>query len=122
MKIYEHPKYYEIAFSFINPKVQVDSFEEIIKKFSGIKVHSFLDIACGTSLQLREIARRGYEAIGLDSSPQMLQYLREKAAEEELKIETILADMSDFKLEKKVDFAFSANFVRTLLIMNKSML
>jgi hypothetical protein len=64
MTLYEQPKYYEIAFSFINPKEHVDRFERIIKKFSQIKVKKFLDIACGPSLQLREIASRGYEAIG----------------------------------------------------------
>lgn len=106
MDIYKQPVYYEIAFGFIDPKEQVDNFENLIKKFSEIKVNRFLDIACGPSLQLREIARRGYEAIGLDSSPQMLKYLEKKAKEEGLKIETIRADMTDFRLKKKVDFAF----------------
>lgn len=104
--IYKHPLYYEIAFSFFDPKEQVDNFEELIEKFSKIKVKRFLDIACGPSLQLREIARRGCEAIGLDSSPEMLAYLRKKAQEEELRIETVQADMCNFRLEKKVDFAF----------------
>jgi len=66
MDIYKHPRYYEIAFSFFDPKQQVDCFEEIIAKFSKVKVKRFLDIACGPSLQLREIAKRGYEAVGLD--------------------------------------------------------
>jgi len=106
MEAYEQPLYYEIAFGFIDPKQQVDSFEGLIRKFSKRDVHRFLDIACGPSLQLREIARRGYEAIGLDSSLQMLKYLGMKAKEEGLEIETALADMSDFRLRKKVDFAF----------------
>jgi SAM-dependent methyltransferase len=106
MEIYKHPLYYEIAFSFLDPKKQVDSFEEIIAKFSKIKAKRFLDVACGPSLQLREIARRGYEAVGLDSSAEMLAYLRRKAKEEGVKIETVQADMCDFKLRKKVDFAF----------------
>ena len=106
MDIYKQPLYYEIAFGFIDPKEQVDNFENLIKKFSKLKVNRFLDIACGPSLQLREIARRGYEAIGLDSSSQMLKYLEKKAKEEGLKIETIQADMTDFRLKKKVDFAF----------------
>ncbi|MBX5328317.1 MAG: class I SAM-dependent methyltransferase [Candidatus Bathyarchaeota archaeon] len=106
MKIYRHPLYYEIAFSFIDPKEQVDNFEKIIRKFSKIKVNRFLDIACGPSLQLREIARRGYKAIGLDLYPEMLEYLRKKAKEEGVKIETVQADMYNFRLKKKADFAF----------------
>jgi SAM-dependent methyltransferase len=106
MEIYKHPLYYEIAFSFFDVKKQIDTFELIIKKFSRIKVRRFLDIACGPSLQLREIARRGYEAVGLDLIPEMLKYLSDKAKEESLRIETIQADMTNFRLEKKVDFAF----------------
>lgn len=104
--IYRHPLYYEIAFSFFNSKQQVDCFEEIIAKFSKAKVKRFLDIACGPSLQLREIAKRGYEAVGLDSSPEMLAYLRQKAKEEGIKVETVKADMCNFRLKKKAGFAF----------------
>jgi len=106
MEIYKHPLYYEIAFSFFDVKKQIDTFEEIISKFSKIKVNRFLDIACGPSLQLREIAKRGHESIGLDLVPEMLEYLSEKAEEEGLRIKTVQADMSDFRLEKKVDYAF----------------
>lgn len=106
VKLYKHPLYYEIAFSFFDVKKQVDCFEKIIRDFSKVKVRRFLDVACGPSFQLRELARRGYACVGLDSSPEMLAYLREKAEEEGLKIETVQADMCDFDLEEKMDFAF----------------
>ena len=106
MSIYKHPLYYEIAFSFFDVKKQVDAFEVIIKRFSKIRVRRFLDVACGPSLQLREIARRGYEAVGLDLAPEMLRYLSEKAKEEGLRIETVQADMCNFGRKKKADFAF----------------
>lgn len=106
MGMYNKPLYYEIAFSFVDAKKQVDLFEKFVEKYSKVKVTRVLDIACGPSLQLRELAKRGYEAIGLDSSPQMLKYLREKAKEEGVKIETVRADMINFKLNKKVYFAF----------------
>jgi SAM-dependent methyltransferase len=106
MSIYKQPLYYEIAFGFFDVKMQIDCFEEIIKRFSKIKVHRVLDLACGPSLQLRELARRGYRCVGLDSSSEMLAYLRDKAHEEGLEIETIKADMSVFKLQTKVDYAF----------------
>jgi len=106
MDIYKHPLYYEIAFSFFDVKKQIDAFEVLIEKFSRVGVKRFLDVACGPSLQLRELARRGYEAIGLDVAPEMLKYLSEKAKEEGSKIETVQADMCSFRLEKKADFAF----------------
>lgn len=105
MNVYRAPRYYEIAFSFIDAKKQVDLFEKFIRKYSRIKVNRCLDIGCGPSLQLREIAKRGYEAIALDQSVPMLRYLEKKAKEEGIKIKTIKADMRNFKLRKKVDFA-----------------
>jgi SAM-dependent methyltransferase len=106
MSVYENPLYYEIAFGFIDTEKQVDSFERIIKEFSKRRVKRFLDVCCGPSLQLREIAGRGYEAIGLDNSPEMLKYLKKRAREERVKIETVKADMTSFSLRRKADFAF----------------
>jgi SAM-dependent methyltransferase len=106
MTVYTEPLYYEIAFSFIDARKQVDLFEKFIEKYAETGVERFLDIGCGPSFQLREIAKRGYEAVGLDLSPRMLEYLRERAKEEGVTVETIEADMTDFKLERKVDFAF----------------
>lgn len=106
MAVYNEPLYYEIAFSFVDAKKQADLFEKFIKKYSQVKAKRVLDIACGPSLQLRELAKRGYEAVGIDLSPQMLNYLKQKAKEEGIEIETIKADMTNFKLKKKVDCAF----------------
>jgi len=107
MSAYDHPLYYEIAFSYQDVKRQVDFFERVAKKFCKTNVKRFLDLGCGPSPQLREIARRGCEAVGLDVNPRMLQYLNQKAVEEGLTIETVHADMKNFKLKKKCDFAFS---------------
>ena len=106
MPVYDEPLYYEIAFSFVDAEKQVDLFEEFIEAHSRIEVKRFLDIGCGPALQLREIARRGYGVVGLDRSPEMLGYLRERTVEEGISVETIEADMTDFKLGEKADFAF----------------
>lgn len=105
MKAYNHPLYYEIAFGFIDAKKQVDLFERFIKKHSRIPVKRVLDLGCGPSLQLRELAKRGYKALGLDRSTKMLNYLRQKAHEEGCSIQTVKADLARFTLPKKVDFA-----------------
>jgi len=105
-EIYLHAKYYEIAFDFTNIPKQIDLFEEFMQAHSLIPVKSVLDMACGPSKQLREFARRGYKAIGLDMSDEMLAYLGERAAEENVVINTVKADMHDFELAEKVDFAY----------------
>lgn len=106
MTAYDQPLYYEIAFSFFDVEEQMNLFEDYIDKYSETKVARVLDIACGSSLQLRELAKRGYECIGLDLSQDMLSYLAEKAEEEEVNLETIKGDRIDFQLDEKVDLAF----------------
>ena len=105
-QIYNQAKYYEIAFSFVDSKKQADLFEKFIKQYSKANVTSVLDLACGTALQLREMAKRGYQSIGLDSSSKMLDYLKSESKKEGLKVETIKEDINNFKLKEKVDFAY----------------
>jgi SAM-dependent methyltransferase len=105
-QIYNQAKYYEIAFSFIDPKKQGNLFEQFTKKYGEIKVEAVLDLACGTALQLREMAKRGYKAIGLDASSGMLDYLKKESLRESVKIEKVKADMNNFTLKQKVDFAY----------------
>lgn len=106
MNVYDWPCYYEIAFSYQQVSKQVDFFEEASKRFCDLRTKRFLDVCCGPSPQLRELARRGYEAVGLDINPRMIEYIKLKAKEENLKIETVQGDMNDFRLERKCDFAF----------------
>lgn len=105
-EIYKQALYYEIAFGFTDVKKQADLFENFIAKYSGIEVETVLDLACGPAPQLREMARRGYKAVGLDISTDMIKYLKRCAQEEKLAIEAKRADMKNFQLKNKVDFAF----------------
>lgn len=105
-EIYNQAKYYEIAFSFVDSKKQVELFKKFINKYSKIKVKRVLDLACGTALQLRELAKSRFEAVGLDSNPNMINYLKNQSILNNLKIEAIKADMCRFKLKQKVDFAY----------------
>jgi len=100
--VYKKAKYYEIAFGFVDTKKQVDLFESFIRKYGKIKVATVLDLACGPSLQLREMARRNYRAIGLDVSSDIIAYLQQCARNEKVEIETIKGDIRNFKLKKKV--------------------
>lgn len=122
MNIYRNALYYEIAFGFVDARRQVNLFERFTKKHSRVKVRRFLDIGCGPSLQLREIARRGYQAVGLDLSPQMLEHLGRRAGEENVTIETVQADMTDFRLAKRADFALNMMGTINLIGSNEAFL
>lgn len=104
--LYENPYYYDVAFSFRDIRKEVDFFAQCIKKFSKIKVKKVLDIGCGPSPYLLELARHGYVFTGLDKSKKMLEYSVEKAEKAGIKIKTIHTDMRDFKCKEKFDFTF----------------
>lgn len=106
LSIYDNPFYYDVAFSFRNISKEVDFFERCFRKFSKIKVKKVLDIGCGPSPYMMELAKRGYAFTGLDLSKSMLEYSLKKARETGVKIKTIHADMRNFKNREKVDFAF----------------
>lgn len=69
-------------------------------RFQGKKV---LDLACGTGALTRELAKAGFEVIGLDRSPSMLEKAKGKAKKDGLEIPYLQGDMRDFLLPHKVD-------------------
>jgi SAM-dependent methyltransferase len=106
LSVYDNPFYYDVAFSFRDISKEVDFFEQCIGKFSKVKVKRVLDIGCGPSPYMTELAKRGYAFTGLDLSKPMLEYSLKKAREAGIKIKTIHVDMRNFKTGEKFDFAF----------------
>jgi len=106
--IYDHALYCDIAFDFRNIRHEVDGIEACIRAHSGIPVHTVLDVGCGTSPHLAELAGRGYAYAGLDSSPAMLEFGRQRAAAVGVAAEFIEADLSRFTVPAPIDFAFCA--------------
>jgi SAM-dependent methyltransferase len=60
----------------------------------GLGVRSVLDAGCGTGRVAIELARRGFDVVGVDADPGMLSAARAKAPD----LEWVLADLSDFDL------------------------
>ena len=104
--VYENPKYYEIAFSYRDIAAEVDVLEQAIQQYSQIPVSTVLELGCGPAPHLVELARRGYQYIGLDLSPAMLKYAQNKTEASNTPARFELADMMDFRLAEQVDFAF----------------
>ena len=105
-EVYQHPEYYELAFSWRDIGAEVDLFEEVIQRYSGIPVIRMLEVACGPAPHLCEISARGYEYVGLDLSRAMLEYASGKARTLRAPATLMEADMVDFHLNKTADFAF----------------
>lgn len=83
-------------------------FYESVMKARNAKVSTFLDLACGTGTLSCIMARRGYDVISVDASPEMLAEAAEKTAElpDGVIVPMLLCqDMTELDLNDTVDMA-----------------
>ena len=106
LDLYGNPRYYEIAFSFRDIGQEVDVFEECFHRHSRIPVRRVLELGCGPSPHVGELAGRGYEYVGLDINELMLDYAKERAKDLGAAATFIRADMRHFSLRTPVDFVY----------------
>ncbi len=86
-----------------------DFVEDTFRRERAEGVREVLDLACGTGSMTLELARRGYDMVALDSSPEMLAVARDRAEESGLDREILYLcqDMCDFELYGTVDAVVS---------------
>lgn len=87
---------------YVDYRGWVDYVERILKRFK-VEPKTVLDLACGTGIPTILMAKRGFRMVGVDRSAEMLEVLKGKRFG--LPIETVEADMTDFRLERPVDAA-----------------
>lgn len=95
------PTYEQNAFTN-HTSAEVDFFLSLYPLTPG---SSILDVGCGTGRHSIELARRGFDVIGLDLSPGMLRIAVLKAMEASVRVNWIQADATDFHLDKVFDAA-----------------
>jgi SAM-dependent methyltransferase len=105
-EVYQHPKYYEIAFCWRDVGAEVSVFKDVIRHYSRIPVARMLEVGCGPAPHLPELANRGYAYVGLNASCAMLAYAHERARALQASATFVGADMRHFHLAAPVDFAF----------------
>lgn len=71
--------------------------ESLIGKY-GVESPLILDLACGTGSLTVELSKAGFDMIGLDISPEMLNIARNKSLSEKQDILFINQDMTEFEL------------------------
>ena len=75
-----------------------DFIEKTVKEQYNSTPELILDLGCGTGRMTIELAERGYDMIGVDYSPEMLDVARERAAERGVsdRVLWLLQDMRGF--------------------------
>lgn len=76
----------------------------MLKRY-GYKPGTVLDLGCGTGGFCIEMHQRGYDVIGVDISPDMLSCAKMRMLEKGIDILLINQDMTELKLNGKVDAA-----------------
>ncbi len=104
--LYEHPKYYEVVFSFRDIPNEAKFLHSCIQMYSRRPVSRVLELACGPAPHAGELTDLGYQYLGLDLNETMLEDAREKWSHLKPVPELFRADMVDFDMAEKVDFAF----------------
>ena len=96
MEAYQYPQYYAIALAPSDPAREIDFFEAAIERFSKAVVNRVFELGAGTAPYLEEWHKRGYVYCGLDLSPAMIEFGREKARRLGAEARFVLSDMRDF--------------------------
>lgn len=91
----EKPEYFDAH--NVNESTEFkNAFIEKLLKAQHVK--TVLDMTCGTGSQVFYLAKRGYEVIGSDFSPALLEQARKKATAEGLNLIFIDGDMRNLKV------------------------
>src|SRR5215470_14749364 len=95
MEAYRYPEYYEIALAPSEPGREVDFFVAAIGRFSKAAVHRVFELGSGTAPYMEEWHKRGYAYCGLDLSPAMIEFARDKARRMGIEADFVQCDMRD---------------------------
>ena len=101
-------RYYDSLTANIDYKKRADYFNSIIEKFRQTEGNILLDLACGTGSIAEEMAKIGYDVIGVDYSDEMLGIALDKKFESGLNIQYLCQDMRKLDLYGSMDVTICA--------------
>ncbi len=96
--------FYDVLTDNVAYPVRAEYLYGLFSRF-GVRHGLLLDLACGTGSLSVELARRGFEVIGVDNSPEMLAVAAEKAAEQGQDILFLCQNMQQLDLYGTIDAA-----------------
>lgn len=101
-------RYYDELTANIDYRKRAEYFHAIIRKFKTTKENILLDLACGTGSISEEMAKLGYDVIGVDYSEEMLGMAIEKKFDSGLPIQYLCQDMRNIDMFGTVDITICA--------------
>jgi SAM-dependent methyltransferase len=80
-----------------------EEVEFVIESLELQGCERILDLACGFGRHCLELARKGYSVVGVDITPDYIDYARTRAGEDALDAEFICSDVLDAKFREEFD-------------------
>lgn len=99
----DYAQEYDIFYKNKNYRQECRYLEKIFRVCSSSKPKTILDLGCGTGNYLIPLLKTGYQVTGLDSSPKMLRFCRDKIDRHGLKAALYKGKLQSFRLNKKFD-------------------
>lgn len=100
-------EYYDKLTQNISYSDRAKYFDKIVEKFGG-KRGILLDLACGTGSLSEEMAKLGYDVIGVDNSEEMLNAALDKKYDSGLPIQYLKQDMTELDMFGTIDVTICA--------------
>ena len=101
-------RYYDNLTANIDYVKRAEYFHEIIKRYKNTEGTILLDLACGTGSISEEMAKIGYDVIGVDYSDEMLGIALDKKFDSGLNILYLCQDMRKLDLYGSMDVTICA--------------
>lgn len=102
---YDYPQYWDLAFRS-ETKLEADFIEAACAKYCKFQAKRLMEPGCGGGRLVVEMAARGYDVLGFDTSEPSIKYLRQRLARRKLDAATVIGDMTGFVPKRKVHAAF----------------
>src|SRR3989344_8956898 len=100
----DYARYYDIFNRDKDYYKEIEFLESVFRKYSGINLRKILNLGCGTGLHEFFLSKKGYNLTGLDLSEDMIEIARSRKIQN---TEFLVANMTDFSLNKKFDACIS---------------
>jgi len=118
----QYASYYDSLYRNKDYEKECDFLERIFEKYSSKKIHSVIDIGCGTGSHDLALDKRGYAVVGIDLSSEMVEIAKEKIKNKKTQLEFFQGDARRFDLGKKFDAAISMVAVLSYQITNEEII
>ena len=110
-----HPEYYELMIPWDKRLLrEIPILEKVLTEYHA---RTILDIGCGTGNHAIELAKKGYTVTGLDSSPAMMEYVREKTKGLRLPVSFMLGDFKTLSKTVKTNYSAVIGLGNALAIL-----